>query len=151
MTLSLIHSLYYVINIYSTTSYHLSLNAIDWNQAESFCQSHCNSNLASLHSTDDYLEGLNIIHRNPYINQRVWIGLNDMDHPEHWEWSDSSSFNFGNTINLTTGLIIEGSYPWRENEPNYIRAQNAVAYEVGADDSTANSGMWIDKLRRFTV
>eukprot|EP01083_Nonionella_stella_P056117 147940_1 len=39
----------------------------------------------------------------------LWIGLNDINSTSHWQWTDATSFNYGNTTN---------GYPWSSDSPS---------------------------------
>eukprot|EP01083_Nonionella_stella_P233676 823062_1 len=126
-------------------AFHLNLHALEWLNASNYCQSFCNSNLASIHSRDAHLKTLDLIDHNPYIYTRVWLGLNDIKTSDTWEWSDGSDFNFGSIKNRRTGLIRQGNYPWRGDEPDYNNNDQGLALEVGSQFAASNTRKWIDR------
>eukprot|EP01083_Nonionella_stella_P148038 467984_1 len=103
-------SLMIILFFYSVSSYWLSENKFNWKNAEKYCQSRCNSHLASIHTNTEWQQVHNLMkYRIQYIGPQigdVWIGLNrSREDTDIWEWTDDSPFNFGND---TSG----GVYPW---------------------------------------
>eukprot|EP01084_Bolivina_argentea_P025008 46543_1 len=119
-----------------TNAFYLSLHTFKWPNASTYCQSYCNSDLASIHSEEDHLKTVDLINRNDYVYEQTWLGLNDIATTDLWVWSDASDFNFGNIRNSATGKIQMGSYPWRIDEPDPYKTSQGVALE---------NGQWIDR------
>ena len=97
------------------SKYWLSQNRLAWNNASSYCQTRCNSALASIHSYHDHQTIVNIISHTDSYNHRsqipgflhqtndIWIGLNKLDDPNgDWKWSDDTSCEYGTDINSTS-------------------------------------------------
>ena len=82
-----------------------------WNDAQLFCQTKCNSDLASIHSDSDQIKVSQIVQEyfdaDTEIN--VYIGLRYNLTSETFSWSDHSPFIFGSTLK---------QYPWTNNRPN---------------------------------
>eukprot|EP01083_Nonionella_stella_P206171 750126_1 len=147
MSLQIVFVTYiFLLSIFDINSaFYLGLHALEWLNASNYCESFCNSNLASIHSEDDHLKTLSLIDHNPYIYTRVWLGLNDIQKSDTWVWSDNSVFNFGGIKDITTELIIRGTYPWRSDEPDYNDSDQCVALEVGSNYVGSNSRKWVDR------
>jgi len=79
----------------STNGYHLSTTPLDWSSANEYCQYQCNSNLASIHTSAEYFIAQEVIANNG-ITEPVWIGLNNANNPDTFEWSDSSGLTSSN-------------------------------------------------------
>ena len=115
----------YILSLQSN-AYYLSLNDLKWSNASKFCQSHCNSNLASIHTQTEYNQALTLITNNNYSYQSIWIGLNDRQTTDSYEWSDQTSFNFGSNTN-------GGIYPWYSSKPGFNNDLSCVAMEIEYD------------------
>eukprot|EP01083_Nonionella_stella_P233298 822149_1 len=76
-----------------TASYYISYNSFTWTNAESFCQNHCNSNLASIHS-DPELSAIQQLTNDSLISTNLWIGLFE-NSSGHYHWSDNTPFDYG--------------------------------------------------------
>eukprot|EP01084_Bolivina_argentea_P115918 206068_1 len=111
---------------------------LDWNSSELYCQQHCNSHLASIHSNKSFevIKNLitTVIGRPAYF---VWIGLNDYKNEGLFEWTDGTAVNFGNITNPM------GIYPWNSNNPNnYGGFQHSIA--IKADTTNPADDGWND-------
>eukprot|EP01084_Bolivina_argentea_P236415 397507_1 len=110
----------YLIFAVTSSEYYLSYNAFTWDAAELFCQSHCSSNLASIHSYSDVVElQLLLNNRSANINMNindVWIGL-VQNGSDQFKWSDNTPFNWGN--NKITDIIT--------SNPEYVLTYNTVS------------------------
>eukprot|EP01084_Bolivina_argentea_P206682 352798_1 len=87
--------LFFIISILVTTQsdYYLSLNPLTKSNAETFCETHCNSELASIHSYTNRFE-IELLLTNTNINVKtVWIGLYQTS--DSYYWTDSSEFSYG--------------------------------------------------------
>eukprot|EP01084_Bolivina_argentea_P044482 81846_1 len=82
-------------------------NVDNWAGAESYCVNQCGSHLASIHSQNDWNDVLNL-GKDPN-NKDIWIGLNEPNGNNLFEWSDNTSWDFGHTFNNT---------PWKYDQPN---------------------------------
>ena len=99
----------------SINAYYISLNSLEWDQAKEYCQTHCNSDLATISNQQDYdtiLQLINITLDDINFNNPpfFYIGLREIE-TDQWEWSDTSSFIFGNDIS-------GGKGPWGDNQPS---------------------------------
>lgn len=107
-------------------AYYLSQNALFWPDAESFCNIHCGSNLASIHSDEQYTEIKNLILNDDITSltnaagNGYWIGLNKSTVPTIYQWTDGSTFDFASDLS-------GGVNPWLPNEPDssypYVQLQ----------------------------
>ncbi|KAL2078274.1 hypothetical protein ACEWY4_025959 [Coilia grayii] len=64
-----------------------------WIDAEQYCQS-IGGNLASIHSSDEYVYIQGMIHKLTNTNPRTWIGGWDAAQEGLWLWSDGSKFDY---------------------------------------------------------
>ena len=121
--------------IYINNAYYLSLNSLKWKNASRYCQTYCNTHLASIHNEDNYQDAIDQIQMNTYIINDVWIGLNDIIESDTYQWSDGTSFKFGNQMN-SDGYIIRGSYPWAKDEPTPSALSNdqCVAIDIETNE-----------------
>eukprot|EP01084_Bolivina_argentea_P314334 544451_1 len=121
---------------------------IYWDDAELYCQQHCNSHLASIHSNEDFEQIKDrisqTIGRPPYWAARyVWIGLHDKNIEGKFEWTDGSSWDYGNITNPM------GIYPWNLDNPNNFGGfQHCVAIKPSNTTNSAED-RWNDL--HFTV
>ena len=82
------------------------------NNAEHFCNSHCDSHLASIHSRKDYIDIFNMINTSPIqtnhlSTKSVWFGLKrDNNYYYNHKYLDNSTFDYG---------IFTDAYPWYIN------------------------------------
>eukprot|EP01083_Nonionella_stella_P084984 235348_1 len=106
-----------LLYLVATDGFYISLNRLDWYQAESYCIQHCNSHLVSLHSYNEHQQLIRAIHlsttNNTMINmepsaRHIYIGLST-DASDQWQWTDGTSFTFGKT---------GGVYPWNSAHPS---------------------------------
>eukprot|EP01084_Bolivina_argentea_P265406 449872_1 len=130
-----------------SSSYWLSENRLTWTEASTYCQSHCNSELASIHSINNHLEATYLIKNSSAVTAgfnvdqvNIWIGLNKLN--TTWSWTDHSAFNYG------TDTTTKGVFPWGPGEPNSLTInEHCVEYFVGYNL------LWNDeictRLRRF--
>eukprot|EP01084_Bolivina_argentea_P202602 346144_1 len=128
--MSLTYYLIFVVALltHEIDCYYLNQKLLTWNQAQSYCQLHCKSELASIHIIEyntfeiqimnyttkwkDYLTDTSTRDHFNNLKSRdihVWIGLHDAT-PNNmiteWQWSDGSNVNYGTTM---------GQYPWNPN------------------------------------
>eukprot|EP01084_Bolivina_argentea_P103512 185398_1 len=90
------------------SSYYLSPNTLTWDNAELFCQNHCQSNLASIHSIEDQNEAIQLIMNDeittsaPDIEKNAWIGLTitieSLTGTTTYQWSDGTKYNYQNVL-----------------------------------------------------
>eukprot|EP01084_Bolivina_argentea_P245811 411464_1 len=78
-----------------------------WDAADSYCQTQCGSRLASIHSQQDWNEVLAL--GGASTGKDIWIGLRDWNSDGGYTWSDSTTWNFGQTFNQD---------PWKSDQPN---------------------------------
>eukprot|EP01084_Bolivina_argentea_P180051 311064_1 len=137
----MIHFAIFYLDI--TTALYLSLNTFNWLQAEDYCQKRCNSHLISLHNDQQYKQLINLIKNatNDYITTinpktNTWIGLNDFDANQQWEWIDQTPFDFGNDIS-------GGVYPWSTGDPGNSAVKSCILME-GIDID--GDYLWNDKV-----
>eukprot|EP01084_Bolivina_argentea_P052784 96925_1 len=100
-------------------SYHVNPNILTWNKAQSYCENHCNSNLASIHNERDnvyakYLanNGHKLFYNTYGYTINVSIGLFKPQSASEWEWIDLSVFDYGN--NYKPGEYLVRPYPWTD-------------------------------------
>eukprot|EP01083_Nonionella_stella_P062508 162504_1 len=115
---------------YGATYYYLSPKQLDWTSALSYCQSHCSSNLASIHNNKQYLMSVQtasnmILNANHSDTNDVWIGLHDTasSGTKQWGWSDSSSYNYGTDMSIYPWLVSEAVY-----DCNYMDSSQDYAW-----------------------
>eukprot|EP01084_Bolivina_argentea_P025081 46666_1 len=81
-----------------------------WSEAETYCQQHCNSHLASIHSNETFEEILNLAakywHDGNY-GSYIWFGLKDAGNHD-FAFNDNTSWDYGTTLY---------QYPWSSNSP----------------------------------
>ena len=94
---------------------------VDWDGAETFCENHYGTNLASVHSSSQNTQAHNTVYTT-YGNVRIWIGLNDVTTDGSWEWTDSTSYDYD---------------LWNTGEPNGGTSENCVHF-------TTTGGAWND-------
>ena len=98
-------------------AYHVAHSGVFWPDAETYCNSHCGSNLASIHSDKQYNDIKTLIRNDDILSlsnafgDDYWIGLNDEAETGTFVWTDNSDFDFATNIS-------GGSYPWLPNQPN---------------------------------
>ena len=106
--------------ITSTSSdYFVSPIRLNWYGADQYCNDHCNSELASIHTGFDNLYIIDIIDNAPNIsslkNDGTWFGLNQIDFEGNdgytgiWNYTDETPFDFGNFYR---------HYPWEHFQPD---------------------------------
>ena len=119
-----------ILQIFNVQSYWISQNRFTWSRASWYCQTICNSNLASFHSESDYLEARHLVNNSlshSLNSHSIWIGLHDISSEGNFEWSDGSSFDYGTDIS-------GGKYPWASSgEPNNVGEEDCVALFVRTD------------------
>ena len=105
-------------------------NQFQWINAGTFCQTHCGSHLASIHSQQQYDAAYDIINNNTFnMSERldslsVWFGLHLPSIPlnSSWQYIDNSTFDFG--VNISGGI-----YPWYEDNPNNDDGQYCAQFD----------------------
>ena len=110
-------------------NYYLIQKEMVWQDAENYCIDTCNSNLASIHSSDMFNSLLTLINNSTTGN--IWIGLFDTNSNasvHEWQWSDGTSFDYGNTFKIS---------PWLPGEPSFEN-QNCVNLWLNALDGVEN-------------
>eukprot|EP01084_Bolivina_argentea_P155483 270945_1 len=93
------------------TKYVMVSDSLNWTNADNYCKSKYKTSLASMHSIEDYNE-LSLVCRN--IN--CWIGLNDWNTENIFEWSDGSPFLWTTT---------NSEWPWRIGNPDNNGGNNS--------------------------
>eukprot|EP01084_Bolivina_argentea_P153144 267038_1 len=127
-----ITTFFYISTIpFITNGYYLSLSVLEWKNASRFCKSYCNSDLISLHNNTQYMSALELINNNNYTYKDVWIGLNDIEQPNSFVWSDASTLDFGSAL--------DGRYPWRWKEPDFNSSDDSIVIEA------TRNNLWADK------
>eukprot|EP01083_Nonionella_stella_P184581 670692_1 len=108
---------YYIVNVPKT-----------WDDAGLFCQTQCNSHLASVHSIHDFYQISNRFYEWSLL--AAWIGLRYDFDAGTYKWTDHTLFDFGNALNH--------QLPWAVNEPSH----DGHCIEVRI--SNHNNGTWND-------
>ena len=104
----------------------------DWSSAGSLCQSQHATDLASLHSTTDYVEAKIDINSSG-TTTGAWIGLNDIVSEGNFVWSDGTSWDYA----------TQAGDPWfGPNPDNDQNNENCVemAIALGTKLNDANCG-----------
>eukprot|EP01084_Bolivina_argentea_P068346 124419_1 len=82
--------------------YHFSYTPLTWNNAELYCQQHCASTLASIHTIYDLAFISELLSNNTFAtNRNLWIGLYK-NASGNYRWSDNTSFDFGSNEIIST-------------------------------------------------
>eukprot|EP00484_Ammonia_sp_Unknown_P017445 CAMPEP_0197036650 /NCGR_PEP_ID=MMETSP1384-20130603/14099_1 /TAXON_ID=29189 /ORGANISM="Ammonia sp." /LENGTH=686 /DNA_ID=CAMNT_0042466847 /DNA_START=638 /DNA_END=2698 /DNA_ORIENTATION=- len=118
--------------------YILIKQALNWTDALSFCREIVGTDLASMHSEDDYQDVKALCQ----LNGRCRIGLNDIVTEGTFVWSDGSSLDFGHN---TSG----GVYPWFPGEPNNSGGREDTGELLANGWKWPWNDMPIDVERRF--
>ena len=92
------------------SKYALLQGSNNWEISGALCRIQYGTELASLHSNDDYDEAKSIVDD---AGTSAWIGLNDMDTEDTFIWSDGTPFDFG-----TSSSNSKGTYPWYPGQPD---------------------------------
>ena len=122
-----------------TNGYHLSLTPLDWTSANTYCQSRCDSTLASINTVKQYFIAKEILSNNQ-ITDPVWTGLNKKNDDDDtvsktFTWIDGSG-----SINDTNPL-------WGISQPDTsITSNNCVAMK-GNDSQWYNEDCDTKKYR----
>ena len=78
-----------------TSSYHLSLTELRWENAFNYCQHHCRSHLSSIHSLSDLIEIQQLVayYGDELVADELFIGLNNVS-GGGFEWTDGTPFDY---------------------------------------------------------
>ncbi|XP_034020003.1 type-2 ice-structuring protein-like isoform X2 [Thalassophryne amazonica] len=68
---------------------------LSWTGAESNCM-YMGGHLASVHSSDEYLDIQNLIIKVTQQSNEAWLGGSDTFKEGHWIWTDGTPFRFNN-------------------------------------------------------
>jgi hypothetical protein len=101
---------------WSSTNYVVCLNLMDWEEAQEVCES-VDMFLITIDSSSEqsWMEGV--------TSDDVWIGLNDMDIEDSWEWIDGGTSSYTN---------------WDTDQPDNYGNQDCVISQTSA------GGEWDD-------
>ena len=106
----LLHLVLIHILICSSNAYYLVPNDLLWDGAYRYCQTICNSNLASINTEQQQTDIQNTIQSRSSsywsFNENPWIGLVQSSLTSNWFWTDNSST-----------ITDISSFPWAPNEP----------------------------------
>eukprot|EP01083_Nonionella_stella_P019334 53772_1 len=113
-----------------------------WQKASDYCESH-DTHLASIHSYKDLQMALLEC---ASVNDKCWIGLNDITTEGMWQWSDNTITDYGflndNFSNPTTGVL-----PWGSGQPNNLHSdQDCVGLDHGILGDFNCSDTWLRPL-----
>ena len=104
---------------------------LTFDEADNYCQTHFDSNLATITDGDAQNEAIDAINDLVGVDtgDNVWIGLNDIDNEDTFVWKDGSTDTYRN---------------WIDNpvEPNGGTNENCVVMWMSGDSST--DGKWND-------
>ncbi|XP_058047435.1 C-type lectin 1-like [Ahaetulla prasina] len=116
---------------YNEFCYKVYNRSVTWNAAERFCmQQQEHSHLASIHSKPEADFMANLASHGANLQSNVWIGLNDPEKKNTWQWSDGSKLNYKS---------------WMPGEPNnhanmeYCAVLSAWSRYVGWNDQDCGS------------
>eukprot|EP01084_Bolivina_argentea_P054435 99823_1 len=107
---------------YIMDTYYLIPSKLGWNDAELYCQSHCNSDLASIHNQKDYLDMINMIYnyQTNYGDNSIWFGLNNIANEYSYSYDDTTYYDYGNDYT---------QYPWvNDIKQEKYRSSNQCGY-----------------------
>eukprot|EP01084_Bolivina_argentea_P269945 458900_1 len=107
---------------------YLNPNGLNQNNAEKFCNTHCNSHLLSIHTQKDFLDIKSLITNsydyNHLSSDSIWFGLNQN------EYTDNSDFDWGTNKSI---------YPWYQSINGSISEWNCTHL------SEIRNYKWIDE------
>eukprot|EP01084_Bolivina_argentea_P226083 381938_1 len=91
--------LFYLFYHSIDADYYISPMKLTWTDANTYCESFCGSNLATISNEDDqvnarYTAENGLIINTTYGDNHVWIGLNNITNG-NLSWIDGSSLNYG--------------------------------------------------------
>eukprot|EP00484_Ammonia_sp_Unknown_P009443 CAMPEP_0197073404 /NCGR_PEP_ID=MMETSP1384-20130603/210590_1 /TAXON_ID=29189 /ORGANISM="Ammonia sp." /LENGTH=661 /DNA_ID=CAMNT_0042512241 /DNA_START=579 /DNA_END=2564 /DNA_ORIENTATION=- len=106
-----------------------------WADAETWCNSHYGTNLASIHSMEDFEEAALIT---SIFNDDCWIGMNDRVDEGTFVWTDGTSWDFATDLS-------GGVYPWSADQPDNTLGDEdcveiLVAGNLRLNDANCESG-----------
>eukprot|EP01084_Bolivina_argentea_P211573 359887_1 len=84
--------------------------SLSWNNAESYCLFHYDQHLASIHSIDENSEAKKLS-----LDVSNWIGLNDIQIENEWQWSDGTDLDY---------------YFWANGQPSNSPSEDCVEINV---------------------
>ena len=120
--------LLFIISLQAISAYWLSQNRLTYFDAADYCDTICNSALASLHSSSDHAEIISLIGNEDTISNgfqeyqlNAWIGLQSTTGGSVHAWTDGTAFNYGNTFS---------SPPWESGLPINNDGHDCVTYFV---------------------
>ena len=87
---------YYYVNEY-----------LSWIDAEHYCYHECNSNLASFHSENDYLQLVSITeaYKDSLSQYRVWLGLTDFIEEGVYYFTDNTPFDYATELSVNIFIV----------------------------------------------
>ena len=146
----------FAMRISLTLGLYVTPNTLQWSEAESYCESYCDSNLISIHSEDENSDAI-IAQRNMIIaydslstngvdlRSDRWIGLNyrilEPLNPS-WLYSDGSPFDYNTAVNYNstsvaaaqkyaTAVQFGNKSPWVSMIPSTLNSfQCSFCYSV---------------------
>ena len=111
--------LFFLILLAFATGYYVTPNHLTWEQSVEYCQSYCDSNLASIHNisqNNDMIDTIKSAHLlvDDTAAEDVFFGLYDDTTKTNYKWMDGTSYS----ENEFGGSNSFYSFPWATNMPD---------------------------------
>ena len=103
----------HTIGIINVNGQYIIQTALSWNNSQSFCMSHCNSDLGSIHS-DQHFQNIQTLDQ----SGNIWIGLYTPNSHPFYEWIDATPFSSISQVNNFALDMTGGVYPWASQQPS---------------------------------
>eukprot|EP01084_Bolivina_argentea_P148868 260180_1 len=131
---------WFLLTIEFNTCYVFINTRLNWDNAQLFCNQNCDSDLASIHSLEQWQSALSVSNEywNANIGNNVYIGLryNNDSSIMNFRWSDNTTFNYG------TNTSPQGQEPWGGGRPQNPLSGDCISL-VGW---TIPKGKWGDMI-----